>query len=404
MAANGDIVRGIFTGEEEPERRQAEDMFGGVWTIILPNVTHLSIHESITIIPSHKFHCHPNIVELICHNGVRTIEYDAFWSCPRLKRLIMPGIEEVERCVFSLCAAIEHVECQKLEIIGEDAFSYCESLGSIDLPSAKIVEEGAFDGCDALTDVKFGKNLESIGEKAFSNAAVKRITIPLKGDLFTHDDVFVGCDDLDQVFLIEEAIIHEIVNAFFLDEWKSDMKEELDSINQTLPYADAGVNDAGDYEGYHAGEKTRVIHDWIERVLQKIIHYKVEHYRLLSLAAAALAYASPNEIVINNVLSFFQLPDHAFEGEGDSSATTPALDRQMWENVVEMEQRRIEMENIARLEKKLLEKDMEIAALKAQNDEKGDEIHQLKMRLAHFEQSGVFATNDAGGLPQKRPR
>ena len=70
----------VYTGENDP-----------------PHIaTHVSIHESITVIPSELFLEHPNIIELICHFGVKKIERKAFRDCPRLKRLIMPGVEEIE--------------------------------------------------------------------------------------------------------------------------------------------------------------------------------------------------------------------------------------------------------------------------------------------------------------------
>ena len=285
----------VYTGEDLPPR----------------GATHVSIDKSITAIPSELFWEHPNIMELICHIGVKKIQRQAFENCPRLKRLVIPGVEEVEEDAFCACKAIEHVECDRLKIIRRLAFSDCESLNSIDLPSAMIVEEGAFAYCEALIDVTFGKNLESIDENAFSHTCLYQITIPLKNGLFTHDDVFMGSEDLDQVRLIEEAIIHETVEALVLDEWKSDMNEEIESINQTLPsaYARGFEYCIGDENG---GEKTRVVRDWIGRVLRKIIYYKVEYYRLLSLAAAALAHVSLNEIVIDSVFSFLELPDHKF--------------------------------------------------------------------------------------------
>ena len=187
-------------------------------------------------------------------------------------------------------------------------------MESIDLPSAKIVENFAFDGCDELIYVEFGKNLESIGQTAFCNCALKWITIPLKGDLFTHDDVFAGCDDFHRVRLIGEAL-QETVDAFICDDWKNDMNQEIDSIKQILPKVDPGDLNFGE-----EGDITMAIRDWIERVRQKIIHYKVEHYRLLSLASASLAHDLPNEIVIGNIFSFLQLPGYEFEGEGQNSA------------------------------------------------------------------------------------
>ena len=362
----------VYTGEGNPPR----------------NATHVSIHDSVTIIPYQLFREHPNIIELICHIRVKKIERSAFYKCPRLKRLIMPGVEEVKRSAFYGCKAIEHLKCDKLEIIGKSALSECKSLVSIDLPSAKFVLVGAFDGCGSLTYVTFGKKLESIGQRAFNKTNLRWIKIPLKNGLFNHDDVFVRCEEFRAVGLVDEATIYETADALLLDEWKSDLNEEIDSINQILPNADAGD------EYNRVGDKTRMVRVWIGRVLQKIIHYKVEHYLLLSLAAAALAEVSPNEIVINSMLSWLQLPDYAFEGEGDNRATTPAFDRELWGNTVQKEQRLIEMEG-------------DIASLKKSNDEQADCIQRLEQRIAQLElqaaeAGGASMQNDVDEIMLKR--
>ena len=222
------------------------------------DATHVSIHKSITVIPEKLFSQHPNIIELICHINVKKIEEEAFYCCPRLKRLVMPGVEEMEWGAFLECEAIEHIECEQLEIIRPYAFSDCTSLGNIDLPSAKIVERGAFDNCTSLSDVKFGRNLESIGQGAFYiDTNLIRIQIPLKNDLFNYadnnyadNDVFVGCGEFREVGLVDEATIYETADALLLDEWKNDMNQEIDSINKILPNVDAGGDDED-----HVGDK-----------------------------------------------------------------------------------------------------------------------------------------------------
>ena len=128
--------------------------------------------------------------------------------------------------------------------------------------------------------------------------------------------------------------------------------------------------------------KTIAIREWIGNVLFKISHYKVEHYRLLSLAAVELAHVAPHAILVDSVLSFLQLPDHVFDGEGENSATSPALDQQLWKDVVQMKQR-------------LLENETEIASLK-------QPVAQLELQST--EGSGELAKNDAGWLPKKRQR
>eukprot|EP00985_Skeletonema_marinoi_P005822 scaffold2525_cov161-Skeletonema_marinoi.AAC.2 len=222
----------------------------------------------------------------------------------------MSGVEVVGRCAFMNCEALRYVECDKLEIIGFNAFYLCESLTSINLPSAKIVEGYAFVGNAHLTNIKFGDKLESIRGGAFySCTSLERITIPLKDNMITADNIFRGCKSLTQVDLVEGAVLRDTIDALLLEEWKNDMNEEINSINRILPTVDAGGWD-GD-----AGGKARAIRMWIRSVLGKIIHYKAQHQRALEEAATALQLASPNDVVLENVLPFLKLPSYTFEGE-----------------------------------------------------------------------------------------
>jgi len=152
----------------------------------------------------------------------------------------MRGVEVVERYAFAECNALAIVECGKLERIGVGAFDGCESFGSINLPSAKTVGSFAFCDCHALTNVVFGKALESIGRAAFVHCtSLERITIPLKDGIIAADDIFRGCKKLERVDLVEGEV-HEIIAALLLEEWKNDMDREMLSINQILSYTPAG--------------------------------------------------------------------------------------------------------------------------------------------------------------------
>ncbi len=194
---------------------------------------------------------------------------------------------------------------KKLEIIGRGAFGWCK-IRSINLPSARIVDGFAFRSCDALTDVKFGNKMGRIKEFALHNCeSLERITIPLKDGLFTRDNIFMGCDNLHRVDLKGE--LHETIAALHLEEWRNDMNEEIESINQTLPNASALSSSC---------EKAQAIRGWIGSVLGKIIHYQAEHRHLLREdVTATLGLALPNEIVMNNVLPFLELPSYTFEVE-----------------------------------------------------------------------------------------
>jgi len=269
------------------------------------NATRVRIHESLTVIPARAFYRNPNIKELECHDRVKTVEERAFNGCTSLRIVRMPGVEVVKRWAFDGCKALAIVECDKLEIIGYEAFALCKSLRSINLPSARIVEGGAFYNCTALTNVKFGKKLDSIDLCAFDGCtSLERITIPLIDGIITDDNIFRECENLKHVDLVEGGGVRETIAALLLEEWKNDMNEEINSINEILPNTPAG-------DDFNVGEKAQVMRMWIRAVLHKIIHYKAEHQRYLNEAASALQLALPQDIVIKNVRPFLELPNIA---------------------------------------------------------------------------------------------
>ncbi len=285
----------IFTGQRVPR-----------------HVTHVLIDKSLKFVPARAFEWHPNIEELICHDGVEKIEECAFCGCPRLRRVIMPGVKEIERSVFYDCEALTHIECGKLEIIGAWAFRGCKSLSSIDLPSIKIVEQWAFGSCINLINVMFGKDLESIRLGAFYECtSLERITLPLKNNMIANHNTFQGCENLNHIDLVEGAVLHETVSALLNEEWKNNMNEEIDSISQILTNTNPGTK-ASD-----VGRKARAweIRVWIASVLRKIIRYKAEHRRRLNEATTTLENALPNDILLKNVLPFVELPSYTFDGE-----------------------------------------------------------------------------------------
>ena len=222
----------------------------------------------------------------------------------------MRGVKIVEYFAFAGCEALTDVECDKLEIIKDLAFNNCRSLRSINLPSARIVDACAFHTCTALTDVKFGSMLERIETAAFGDcSSLERITIPLKNGLINNDDnAFRGCENLKHVDLIEGEL-QETIASLHLEEWRNDVNEEIHSINRILPTAPAGDG----WDDYDEGERARAIRRWIRSVLGKIIHYQVEHQRLLNEAANTLQLVLPQDFMMNSVLPFLALPSHTFE-------------------------------------------------------------------------------------------
>ena len=290
---------------------------GVVDEIIPQNATHVSVHPSVTKIPDGLFYEHPNIIELICHDGVIKIEYEAFKGCPRLKRVIMNSVEDVEDEAFDCCRALEYVECANLDFIGRFAFNGCTALSSINLPSANTVSICAFSECPGLVDAKFGRKLKGIFESIFYNcSSLQRITLPLRNDLIPKrvNNSFQMCGNLRHVDLIEEGALQETIDALLWEEWKNDMNAELTSIDQILPNAHAGYENNAT-SGNIDGEKANVLRIWMKNVLRKIIDYKSQHRRLLKEAESRLQLVLPCDIVMNNIVPFFTLPQHTFDGE-----------------------------------------------------------------------------------------
>ena len=278
--------------------------------------THITIHETVKVIKAEAFYQHPNIIEVSCHIGVIKICAWAFGDCPRLKRVIMLGVEDVGRGAFDRCIALTNVECNKLEKIGQRAFHGCRSLISIDLPSAKSVEDYAFNACKDLKNARFGKYLRRIELWAFSGClSLERIALPLKNGLIPHDNTFKDCENLNSVDLVEIEALNETIDALLLEEWKIDMRTEINSINQILPNTYAGGYNAEEVT-YDDGEKALRIWQWMSNLLLKIFEYKGSHRRIVEGAAEILQVALPHDTVTTNILPFLDLPSDSNSNDG----------------------------------------------------------------------------------------
>jgi len=171
-----------------------------------------------------------------------------------------------------MCENLADVELgDNIETIGRSAFDGCCSLEHLNLPSIITIGRGAFYKCNALTDIELSERLETIEAHTFWECKrLQRIAIPLKRILIPLDDIFRrynqfdGCDQLITVNLV--GGIHTTVASLHMESWRNEMQEEIHRINQVLP--DAQTRD-----------KTDEIKQWMDSVLDKMDHYKAEHYR-----------------------------------------------------------------------------------------------------------------------------
>jgi len=137
------------------------------------------------------------------------------------------------------------------------------------LPGVKEVGDYALYGCWAMTDVEFGDKLETIGEYAFGRCPLlRRIAIPLKDNMLERYTQFAECRNLTTVDLVGIERIRKTISSLLLKSWRDEMNQEIVRINQVLPNT-------------HPNEMIEEIKQWIRSVINRIEHYKAEHYALL---------------------------------------------------------------------------------------------------------------------------
>ena len=306
---------------EETENQIVNFTYRGEDPAIIPqNATHVRVHNSITVIPERAFYQHPNIVEFICHDGVERIKSDAFSECPRLTRIVAQGLKVMESSALIRCRSLKFVECDKLEILEQLAIGHCISLMIVELPSLKVAEQCAFIHCSALSSVYFGESLERLGGSMFYGCKnLLSVSIPLKQGLINQGRVFQECKRFMNVDFVEWEPMREAINALLIEEWSYEIYEEMNSLNQILRRAQPGICwSLGPHARDEEGEKAEVVQGGIRIILGKIRHYKDQHLKLVGEATSRLQSVLPNDIVMNSVAPFLELPSHRIFEEEDS--------------------------------------------------------------------------------------
>ena len=270
------------------------------------NVTHVRVHKSVKIITASAFKNCRNLVWIKMHRGVEIIGSYAFCECSSLRRIKLTGVRIIERVAFSRCEALEDVEFgNKLEIIGGSAF-VGTSLRNVKLRKVRTIGSCAFSGCYEMIDVEMSKDLERIGYLAFSDChRLRRITIPLKHNIFERCDVFDECISLSQVDLVGGMHKFDLFSLPF-DSWRNEMNEEInkispvlrnlsaskyyadletrvDRINLGIPSFTTHLSIGTSLKQFRSDDKTVAIILWIGGVIYRMKQYKSKHYTLLKM-------------------------------------------------------------------------------------------------------------------------
>eukprot|EP00986_Skeletonema_menzelii_P015615 scaffold12237_cov208-Skeletonema_menzelii.AAC.2 len=246
------------------------------------HVTHVRIDKYVDEIEENAFRYCEHLAQVETHDGLRIIGARAFLICKSLRRINLKSAVEIGRSAFYECANLESVEFGgNLETIGTFAFKEC-SLTHLKLPSIITIAAYAFFDCE-LVDIELSERLETIEAGAFCYCErLQRIAIPLKRDLLLFDDEwqkynqFDNCEKLTTVDLV--GGIHKTVASLHMESWRNELVAEINGINQVLP------NTPGN-------EKTDVVRQWMEVVIDKMDHCKSEHYRYVKEGVTLLELA-----------------------------------------------------------------------------------------------------------------
>eukprot|EP00984_Skeletonema_dohrnii_P001469 scaffold469_cov138-Skeletonema_dohrnii-CCMP3373.AAC.3 len=236
------------------------------------HVTHVLIDESVEEIEEHAFDGCKNLVHVETHDGIRRVGSYAFYRCLSLRGINLKSAAEICKYAFYFCGNLESVEFgDNLETIGTGAFNGCCSLEHLKLPSIINIGIQSFWKCKALTDIELSERLETVEGRAFWGCPrLQRIVIPLKRDLFSFDvnfeiySHFDNCLQLSTVDLVGGT--HKAIASLHMESWTTEMISEINRINQVLPDTQTSY-------------KTDAIRQWMHSVIDKMDHYKAEHYR-----------------------------------------------------------------------------------------------------------------------------
>ena len=132
------------------------------------------IPEGVTVIAAATCRDFEELENLTLPSTLVTIEYLAFYKCPKLKTVDFTRckhLKEIGEDAFGYCEKLEKLDlsqCSQLEIVGASSFSNCEKLKSIDIPdSVKSIGMDAFQECNSLKQVFLPASLEEAEKNIF---------------------------------------------------------------------------------------------------------------------------------------------------------------------------------------------------------------------------------------------
>lgn len=220
----------------------------------MPESTSLILKDGTTQIAASAFYDQKNLTTIELPSSLEHIERRAFYGCNGLKAVIIPDkVVSIGSEAFSGCSSMENLKLgQSLKIIENQAFYRCEKLTTLTIPSSveilggntgtyndgvfnycvglteitidtksicaycfrfcrglkkvsmgrqvKSIGERAFEGCEILEQIIWPSSLETIGNYAFPNTVISKLELP-SSLTSIGEAAFSGCKHLTEIHL-----------------------------------------------------------------------------------------------------------------------------------------------------------------------------------------------------------
>lgn len=186
-----------------------DDAFYGCRQLKEATIPASVVHFGKNVFCSTGFTSMPKLPE-----GLTTIPYGIFQSCPLTSVEIPQNITMIDGCAFNACPISEIEIPASVTHIGVAAFARCKNLTSLVIPdNVTDIDFNAFKWCSNLKTVTLSNNLSSLSEGIFSDcSSLESINIP-SGVKTIGNSAFWGCSSLRSIS-IPEAVESIDENTF----------------------------------------------------------------------------------------------------------------------------------------------------------------------------------------------
>ncbi|MGN1195085.1 MAG: leucine-rich repeat domain-containing protein [Acutalibacteraceae bacterium] len=185
------------------------DEFGLDIDTLYPNVTKITIPDSVTDIREGSFAGLTKIKSITLPKNLKSLGGDAFNGLQYITEITIPEkITSIPNRAFLNCINLKKVTFEgDVTNIGDRAFANCKNLEKIpQLDNLKSIGDGAFYGCSKIKSVYLPETLEKLGYGAFAKTGLRSVTVPSKTKFGSYDEdkndaygTFGGCKSLKTV-------------------------------------------------------------------------------------------------------------------------------------------------------------------------------------------------------------